>query len=490
MKKTVANIILAITMMTLMFSTVSSPVKAQQAPQGPWVDTVIFSSVTDSAQAITMLEAGDAHAYYFALVDAQLFQQVRSSANLWYAQSYGTYNEFTFNPVGPEFPATGKLNPFSVPKIREAMNYLIDRDYVANEICGGLAVPRYTVLTPSFPDYARLIDVCKKIELEYAYNFEKAKAIVTEEMQKLGATLVGGKWQYKGEPVTIILLIRTEDERRQMGDYFANQLELLGFTTDRQYGRSRDLGPIWQGDPTTGLWHVYTGGWVTTAISRDDSDNFDFFYTPRGWSIPLWQSYTPDPEFDEIALRLTERDFASWEERNQLMARALELSMKDSVRIWVVNRVSAWVARNDIVQTYDLAGGFYGARLWPYTIRYRNQVGGTVRIVTQAEIPGIDAWNPLGGSNWVYDTMIYRATFDPMTMPDPYTGLYWPVKIASAKVYVKTGTPVTKTLDWLTLSFLDEIKVPADAWYGWDAATQQIVRAGEGMEATAKVVVT
>ncbi|MEM2960965.1 MAG: hypothetical protein QXU67_05110, partial [Candidatus Bathyarchaeia archaeon] len=76
------------------------------------------------------------------------------------------------------------------------------------------------------------------------------------------------------------------------------------------------------------------------------------------------------------------------------------------------------------------------------------------------------------------------------TMPDPYTGLYWPVKIASAKVYVQTGAPVTKTLDWLTLSFVDEIKVPADAWYGWDAATQQIVRAGEGMEAAAKVVVT
>ncbi|MEM2960966.1 MAG: ABC transporter substrate-binding protein, partial [Candidatus Bathyarchaeia archaeon] len=195
-----------------------------------------------------------------------------------------------------------------------------------------------------------------------------------------------------------------------MGDYFANQLELLGFTTDRQYGRSRDLGPIWQGDPKLGRWHIYTGGWVTTAISRDDSDNFDFFYTPRGWPIPLWQAYTPDPEFDEVALRLTERDFGSWEERNQLMARALELSMKDSVRIWVVNRVSAWVARNEIVQTYDLAGGFYGARLWPYTIRYRDQVGGTVKIITQAEIPGIDPWNPLGGSNWVYDTMIYRAT--------------------------------------------------------------------------------
>ncbi|MCS7119896.1 MAG: ABC transporter substrate-binding protein [Nitrososphaerota archaeon] len=484
------KVLLVILVFILMLPLIAIPIDAQQVPNGPWVDKVVFSSVTDSAQAITMLEAGDAHAYYFALVDAQLFQRVRRSTSLWYALSYGTYNEFTFNPVGPEFPTTGKLNPFSVPRIREAMNYLIDRDYIANEICGGLAVPRYTVLTPSFPDYARLIDVCKKIELQYAYNFDKAKAIVTEEMRRLNATLVGGKWYYKGEPVTIILLIRTEDERRQMGDYLANQLELLGFTTDRQYKRSAEAAPIWQGDPKLGLWHIYTGGWVTTAISRDQSGNFEFFYTPRGLAIPLWQAYTPDPEFDNIALRLTKRDFGSWEERNELMARALELSMKDSVRIWVVNRISAWVARNEIIQTYDLAGGFYGARLWPYTIRYKGQIGGTVKIITQAEIPGIDPWNPLGGSNWVYDTMIYRATFDPAAMPDPYTGLFWPVKFVSAKVYAKTGTPMTKTLDWVTLSFVDKIEVPTDAWYGWNATTQQIVYAPQGLEATAKVVVT
>ena len=488
-KNILAKALIAILVTALVFPMINLPVKAEEAPNGPWVDEVIFSTATDDAQAINMLEAGDAHTYYYGLTDPDLFEKVKASPNLWYALSYGSYNEFTFNPVGPEFPATGKLNPFSDSKIREAMNYLVDREYIADEICGGLAVPRYTALVPSFPDYARLIDVNKKIELQYSYNFDKAKAIVTEEMEKLGAELVDGKWYYKGEPVTIIMLIRVEDERKEMGDYFANQLEKLGFTVDRQYKTSKEAAPLWLfGDPAEGKWHVYTGGWITTAISRDESDNFDFFYTSRGLSLPLWQAYKPDPEFDEVAKRLVTRDYTTWEERNQLMARALELSMKDSVRIWLVNMVTAWVARNEVTQAYDLAGGFYGARLWPYTIRFKDKVGGTIKIVTQADIP-IEPWNPIGGSNWIYDTMIYRATFDPAMMPDPYTGLFWPLEVTSAEVYVKQGTPVTKTLDWLTLSFADEIEVPTDAWYGWNATTQEIVTAPEGTTAKAKVIV-
>jgi hypothetical protein len=95
-------------------------------------------------------------------------KKVRASPDLQHIFSYGLYYELTFNPVGPEFPATGKLNPFVVPRIREAMNYLVDRNYIVSEIMGGLAVPRYATLTPAFPDYARYADVVKQIEKEYA----------------------------------------------------------------------------------------------------------------------------------------------------------------------------------------------------------------------------------------------------------------------------------------------------------------------------------
>ncbi len=465
------------------------PVSAQQVPRGPWVDEVSFFIEIDEAKAVDMLLKGDMHVYFRDIRDPELFRRVRETPDLQYVFSYGLFFELTFNPVGPEFPATGKLNPFAVPRIREAMNYLIDRSYIASEIMGGMAVPRYTALTPAFPDYARYADAIRQIEKEYAYNFEKARQIITEEMMKLGAELRDGKWYYKGEPVTLIFLIRVEDQRRQIGDYVASQLEKLGFTVDRQYKTSREASPIWiRGNPADGQWHLYTGGWIATVIDRNEGGtNFGFFYTPRGLPVPLWQAYKPDPEFDRIAGKLWNNEFTTIQERDELVTKALWLSMKDSVRVWLVHQIAPWPARKDVSLTYDLAGGFSGARLWPYTIRFVDKVGGSVKIASTDLL--VDPVNPVGGSDWIYDLFFVRATSDPALMPDPFTGLYWPNRIKSAEVYVTFGNPVGVTLDWVTLRFVPENRVPEDAWYGWDAEKQEIVTAPPGTTAKVRSVI-
>ncbi|MBS7605266.1 ABC transporter substrate-binding protein [Candidatus Bathyarchaeota archaeon] len=464
------------------------PISYAQVPKGPWVDEVIFSVETDEAKTIDMLLKNEIQVYFRDIGDPKLFEKIKASPDLWYVTSYGLYFELTFNPVGPEFPATGKLNPFSVPRIREAMNYLVDRKYICDEIMAGMAVPKYTVLTPAFPDYARYADVIKGIEKEYSYNFDKAREIITEEMIKLGAELKEGKWYYKGEPVTIIFIIRVEDQRRMIGDYVASQLEKIGFTVDRQYKTSREASPIWlRGNPADGKWHVYTGGWIVTAVSRDDADTFGYFYTPRGAGGPLWSAYKPSPEFDYVAGRLWTRDYKTIEERDELMRKALKLSMEDSVRVWLVSQTAPWPARKEVSLTYDLAAGFSGARLWPYTIRYIDKVGGTVKIVSTDLL--VDPINPVGGSNWVYDAMFYRALSDPAVIPDPFTGLYWPQRVKRAEVYVEKGLPVGVTLDWVSLKFVDEITVPRDAWYDWDPVKQEIIYAPPGTKAKTKTVV-
>lgn len=483
--------VLAAVLLTLLFMGMllwEMPISYAQVPKGPWVDEVIFSVETDEAKTIDMLLKNEIQVYFRDIGDPKLFEKIKASPDLWYVTSYGLYFELTFNPVGPEFPATGKLNPFSVPRIREAMNYLVDRKYICDEIMAGMAVPKYTVLTPAFPDYARYADVIKGIEKEYSYNFDKAREIITEEMIKLGAELKEGKWYYKGEPVTIIFIIRVEDQRRMIGDYVASQLEKIGFTVDRQYKTSREASPIWlRGNPADGKWHVYTGGWIVTAVSRDDADTFGYFYTPRGAGGPLWSAYKPSPEFDYVAGRLWTRDYKTIEERDELMRKALKLSMEDSVRVWLVSQTAPWPARKEVSLTYDLAAGFSGARLWPYTIRYIDKVGGTVKIVSTDLL--VDPINPVGGSNWVYDAMFYRALSDPAVIPDPFTGLYWPQRVKRAEVYVEKGLPVGVTLDWVSLKFVDEITVPRDAWYDWDPVKQEIIYAPPGTKAKTKTVV-
>jgi peptide/nickel transport system substrate-binding protein len=130
-----------------------------------------------------------------------------------------------------------------------------------------------------------------------------------------------------------------------------------------------------------------------------------------------------------------------------------------------------------VAVTADLAGGIAGAQVYPFTIHRVDEMGGQVKIAQPGLL--VEPWNPLGGTNWIYDTMPQRATGDLATMADPFTGLSWPQRIEKAELYVKKGLPVAKTLDWVDLKFEDEITVPDDAWVDWDAENQKFITAGE-----------
>jgi peptide/nickel transport system substrate-binding protein len=53
-----------------------------------------------------MLLKNEMQVYFRDLRDPELFKKVRESPELTYVMTYGLYYELTFNPVGPEFPAT------------------------------------------------------------------------------------------------------------------------------------------------------------------------------------------------------------------------------------------------------------------------------------------------------------------------------------------------------------------------------------------------
>ncbi|NOX64094.1 MAG: ABC transporter substrate-binding protein [Chloroflexi bacterium] len=444
---------------------------------GAWVDSLVFTVQEDADLAVSQLEGGDIDIYAYTVSDPELFKKVKENADLAYAESFGSYTELTFNPVGPEY-GEGELNPFSSAKIREAVNWLIDRNYVVEEIYGGLAIPKFLPITSAFPDYARYVDKVRELEAKYAYDLDKAKAIIEEEMAAMGAEMVDGKWTYNGNPVTIKFVIRTEDERQEIGDYVSNQLEAVGFTVDRMYKNRTEASALWiRTDPAEGQWTMYTGGWITTAIDRDQGGNFSFFYTPRGIPVPLWQAYQPSEDFDQVSLRLENNDFATMEERGELFRQAMELALQDSVRVWINDQLAFSPYRADVSVTADLAGGIAGAQVYPYTVRRTNEEGGQVKIAQPGLL--VEPWNPIAGSNWIYDTMPQRATGEFAVIADPFTGLSWPNRIEKAELVVKTGLPVAKTLDWIDLTFEDEIIVPDDAWVDWDAENQTFITAAE-----------
>jgi peptide/nickel transport system substrate-binding protein len=476
--KTIKTLLVATAILLLAVSLLGAQPQVQISPSG-WLDQVVFVPVADRAKAVTMLKTGDLDIYFIDIGDPELFKTIKESPELAYDFSFGLYYELTFNPVGPEFQ-DGRLNPFSDPRIREAMNYIVDRKYIVDEIMGGLATPKWLPVSRGFPEYERYKDVIQSIENEYRYDFEKGKQIITEEMKKLGAELKDGKWYYKGQPVVIKFLIRTEDRRKLIGDYVADQLEKLGFTVERMYKTSKEASPIWlRGNPALGQWHIYTGGWITTAVSRDDSSNFGFFYTPLYAGGPLWSAYKPSPEFYEVARKLWNTEFKTVEERHELMRRAFQLAIKDSVRVWLVDQNAVWVRRKNVNAVADYSGG-YPVAVWPYTLRFADKTGGTMRVGSSEVI--VEPWNPVAPTNWIYDVALMYGTVNNAYVTDPHTGLPIPIKMKSAVLETLKTTPTAQnpeSKDWLTVKFVDRVEVPSDAWYAWDVKGRRFVTAGE-----------
>jgi peptide/nickel transport system substrate-binding protein len=441
--------------------------------------------------AVPMIAAEELHMFLFSILDPVVYATVVADPDMEYERLFGVFMELTFNPAGtPENPtfADGRLNPFAVPRIREAMNWLIDRDYIAEELWKGMAIPRFFPIHPAFPDYARYIATARRLEIYYAHNPAKAREIIFYEMEKLGAQMIDGiwHWEIEGElkPVEIIVLGRIEDARRYLAHYMTRHMEALGFKVKELIKTAAHAAPLWlHPDQYKGLMHIYTGGWIATIIDRDQGTVFDFFYTPRGIPLPLWLQTKPTPEFDELALRLGKGDFADLAEREKMFERALELAMEDSHRVWVVNTLGINPRRADIAVAADLAGGIAGSFLWGLTARFEYEPG--VPKVGGRAIVGIpdilvDPWNPIAGSAWIFDVAFSaRPMTDWGTLPDPFTGLHHPQRIERAAVYVREGLPVGITHDWLTLEFVPEIKVPADAWVDWDATKQRFITLAE-----------
>jgi len=479
-------------------TTPNAPTAASAATQpstrhGGWLDEIDYSVVgTDSA--IAQVKAGAIDLFSFNLPSTEL--SALKSSGLSYSTSYGGNYSIMLNPA--TLKDTNVLNPFTDHKIREAMNWLIDRNYVNQEIYGGGSLPKFFAITTNLVDYTGVVDIARGLETKYAYNLDKAKQVISAEMTTLGATAgPDGKWQYKGKPVDLIFIIRNDGDltRKPMGDYVASQLESVGFTVERDYKSSSEASPIWIGsDPADGKWNLYTAGWLNSGLTRDEGNSFQQMYAPdsqQGLSVFLANT-TIDPAFQKAADDLANHNFTTIAQRHDLLAQALGLSMQDSTQIWVVDEQVYSTFKSNVNVTYDLASGIEAAAMYPYNLRFTDKEGGQMKIGTNDLFT--EPWNTIGGDNWIWDTGVQRFTEQGSDitaqggiMGDPYTGLAWPQRIATAEVTAQTGLPITKTLDWVTLKTADTIPVPPDTWVSWDAKTQKFITAAEAGNAKATV---
>ena len=130
---------------------------------GGWLDEIDVS-VVDGASAISQIQADAIDFYSFALA-SDSFPAIQD-AGLSTTRSVGGYYGISLNPA--VFTDTSVLNPFSNRKIREALNWLIDRSYLNQEIYAGGSLPKLLPITTQLAEYTNLIDTARALEAKYA----------------------------------------------------------------------------------------------------------------------------------------------------------------------------------------------------------------------------------------------------------------------------------------------------------------------------------
>ena len=435
---------------------------------GPAADKITFSAFNVD-QAPLNIQNGDMDLYLFSLKTAGA-QSLEGTEGVRLIQAPASTLSLILNPA----PANeGELNPFSIVEVRRAMQYLVDRDFIANDIYQGRAVPMLSNISPLDYDQLTVFPVTSAANIRYDAEF--AKQQITTAMQAAGAQLGGdGKWSFNGNGITIKIVTRVEDERRDIGDLIRAALEGLGFQVAPVY---QQFGPatlsVYASDPKTFQWHIYTEGWGRGGATRYDDAGINQFAAPWLGNMPGWQEVGfwqyQNQDLDEVGKRLYRGQFKSREERDQLFQQMVKLALDESVRIWLVTALQSFPVRTEIQDlTEDLVSGpknLYALRGASIPGRSDIKVG-HLWVWTERT-----TWNPVGGFGDVYSSDIRRNMIDPPIINDPFTGIPKPFR---ATYIVETAGPD------------GTLEIPADA-VTWNAVNDVWAPVAAGTIAVSKV---
>ena len=399
----------------------------ESSEKGAYTDNIQFIQYLDGNVALQEIREGNLDTYYFR-IPVETVASISNDTNLKiYEKNAGSFG-FLLNPAPSKNPNI--LNPFQFKEIRFAINYLINREFVVDEILNGYGSVQIDPFGISSPEYESIIPILESYNFKYNPNL--AKEIIEKILISNGATKLEGKWTYKGTPISIKFMIRIDDlPRKAMGENLANQLENVGFTVERNYGDLNKANLIvYAKDPQELSWQVYTeafGG--TSAFVRYNPSTAAQMYSPYfgsmpGWANPSFWNYQ-NSSLDNITQRIAYSNFTSQEERNELLGQAVSLGIQESVRIFVAQNIDSYVASSSIKGLINDFGA--GISTSKSLINARSEKNTNIINVGVKQIYQ-GAWNGVGGCKDIYCTNILSLVSDPSMSRDPYNGEVIPVR--------------------------------------------------------------
>jgi len=434
------------------------------AEKGTFVDQVKFIQYLDENTALEEVRNGNLDIYFFR-VSSDRIESSEAREGIQVFESTGGSYSMLVNPSVSE-----SFNPFSITELRFALNYLIDRNLIVNELIGGYGntmISNYGIFSA---DYLSIIEELESFH--FKYNPALADEIISHELEEAGAEKIDGYWHYNGEQIEITFFIRSDDPvRKSIGGILSSELEKIGFKVNKDFGDlNKAFVVVYGSNPADQKWHLYTEGWGSSGFAKYDSVGLAQMYSPwfsnmPGNNDPTYWNYKND-YIDSITKKIYVSDFKSAEERSSLIKQATKEGVSESVRIFLASKTDQYVANDGIDGIINALGAGVPTRFTTMNAKSEdNSLVVGVKQIYQG------AWNPVSGFSDVYSNQIWLNLYDPGVFSHPFTGKTIPIRT-----------------DWQVENFGSDEKVivPEDAIL-WNIDTQSWENVGVGSKATSKI---
>ena len=427
-------------------------------------DSVKFIQYLDENTALEEVRNGNLDLYFYRIPSDRLENsKSREGLNVFDSAS-GSYS-ILLNPADTE-----KFNPFSIKDVRFAMNYLVDRKLIVNELMAGYGAPMISQYGPFNPEYLTVIEQLEKFN--FRYNPALAEKIITKNLEEKGAVKINDKWQLDGESIEIIFFIRSDDPvRKSIGEILSSELERIGFVVKRDYGDlNKAFVVVYGSNPADLKWSIYTEGWANSAFVKYDSVSLGQMYAPwfsnmPGFNVPDYWNYQNE-QIDYLTQKIYTGNFTSLNEREELIQQSVVEGVNESVRIFLASKIDQYVVNQGIDGVVNDFGTGITTRFTPINAQgEKNELVIGVKQIYQG------AWNPVMGFGDTYSRQIWGILHDPLTFKHPFTGETIPVR---GDWIVETAGPNGK------------LDLPDDAIL-WNPNTQEWVNVPYNATAISKV---
>jgi len=434
------------------------------AENNTFVKSIKFIQYLDENTALEEVKNGNLDMYYYRISSDRL-ENSQSREGLKIFDSTGGSYSLLVNPAESE-----KINPFSNKDARFALNYLVDRKLIVNELMSGYGAPTISYYGPTDPEYLTII---KELEsFNFKYNPTLAEEIISKSMTERGALKIDNKWIMNDEKVKIKIFIRSDDPvRKSIGEILSVELERIGFTVEKDYGDlNKAFVIVYGSNPADMKWNLYTEGWGRSAFVKYDSIGLGQMYSPwfsnmPGFNDPSYWNYE-NKKLDKLTQEIYKGDFETSEKRSQLIQEAVKEGINESVRIFLASKIDQYVVNQNVEGVINDLGAGVPSRFTPINVKTNDE---KLTIGVKQIYQG--AWNPVMGLTDTYSRHIWGIISDPITFKHPFTGETFPVR---AQWEVETS------------GVNEKIKVPAESKM-WNPLLQEWSNVPKNTVATSKV---